>query len=159
MPTLLLAAMLAASIPTPARTGLPPEHELYRAVVALDQALFEAYNHCQLDKFAALLDEGVEFYHDQGGVTLGRQALTDAVRRNICGRVRRTALPETFEVHAMQGFGALHRGVHRFHPSKDGAPAEGEAQFVHLWRRNGDAWTVTRIISYDHRSLEDAPRP
>jgi hypothetical protein len=40
--------------------------ELDKAIATLDTALFDAYNHCDMDKFASLLSENVEFYHDQG---------------------------------------------------------------------------------------------
>jgi len=42
-----------------------------------------------LDKLRISFVENVEFYHDQGGVTLGRAALTDSVKKNICGKVTR----------------------------------------------------------------------
>jgi Domain of unknown function (DUF4440) len=45
------------------------QQELDSAITALDAALFDASNKCDLDKFASLIDENVEFYHDQGGVT------------------------------------------------------------------------------------------
>src|SRR2546429_5110218 len=38
---------------------------------------------------SSFLAEDVEFYHDQGGVTLGRAALTESVKNNICGKVTR----------------------------------------------------------------------
>ena len=47
--------------------------ELDKAITALDTKLFDAYNHCDLKTFDSLLADDVEFYHDQGGVTLGRQ--------------------------------------------------------------------------------------
>jgi len=35
------------------------------------------------------LADDVEFYHDQGGVTLGKEKLTESVKKNICGKVTR----------------------------------------------------------------------
>src|SRR5260370_30138550 len=46
--------------------------DLDKAIIALDTKLFDAYNHCDLKAFDSLLADDVEFYHDQGGVTLGR---------------------------------------------------------------------------------------
>lgn len=42
------------------------QEELNQAITALDAALFDAYNKCDLAKFASFIDEKVEFYHDQG---------------------------------------------------------------------------------------------
>jgi len=69
--------------------------DLDKTITALDKELFDAYNTCDLETFAKLFDENVEFYHDQGGVTLGRAALTESVKKNICGKVTRELLPAT----------------------------------------------------------------
>lgn len=63
--------------------------ELNKVITALDAALFDAYNKCDLVKFRSFIDENVEFYDDQAGVTLGRAALVEAVKKNICGQVTR----------------------------------------------------------------------
>jgi hypothetical protein len=38
-------------------------------------------NRCDLEKFSSFFTEDVEFYHDQGGVTPGKEKLTDSIRR------------------------------------------------------------------------------
>ena len=50
--------------------------------------------------------DDVEFYHDQGGVTLGKQNLTESLKKNICGKVRRALVPGTLEV-PIHGYGAV----------------------------------------------------
>lgn len=77
--------------------------ELDRAGAALDAALFDSYNKCDLDKFASFFGDDVEFYHDQGGVTLGKTSLTDSVKKNICGKVTRELISLT--VFPMKGYG------------------------------------------------------
>src|SRR5690242_11833954 len=69
--------------------SIKSQEELNNAVASLDAALFDSYNRCDLDKFATFFADDVEFYHDQGGVTLGKEKLTDSVRKNICGKVTR----------------------------------------------------------------------
>ena len=59
--------------------------------------------------------DDVEFYHDQDGVTLGKVALTDSVKKNICGKVTRELVPGSLKAYSMKGNGALELGVHRFH--------------------------------------------
>ena len=132
----------------------PTAAELKRTVTALDAAVFGAYNRCDLEAFGGFFVDDVEFYHDQGGVTLGRKALTDAVKQNICGKVTRELVPESLEVYPMKGYGAVEIGIHRFHhPGHDDTEGVGEARFIHLWQNKDGAWKITRVISYDHHSL------
>jgi hypothetical protein len=125
--------------------------ELDRAGAALDAALFDSYNKCDLDKFASFFVDEVEFYHDQGGLTMGKTALTDSVKKNICGKVTRELV--SLKVFPMKGYGLLETGVHRFHhPGHEGTEGVGEGQFIHLWQFKDGAWKITRAISYDHHS-------
>jgi Domain of unknown function (DUF4440) len=127
--------------------------ELDKTVTALDAALFDSYNHCDLTKFQSFFVENVEFYHDQGGVTLGSTALTDSVKKNICGQTTRELVPGTLQVHYMKGYGALEVGVHRFHhPGHEDTIGVGEGKFIHLWQYKDGAWKITRVISYDHHA-------
>ena len=48
--------------------------ELDSTMKALDAALFDSYNKCDLQKFKSFFVDNVEFYHDQGGLTLGKEA-------------------------------------------------------------------------------------
>ena len=150
---LLSTTIFQANAQSPKSMAL--KDELFRTVTSLDSALFEAYNQCDLEKFGTFFIDDVEFYHDQGGVTLGRQNLTESVKKNICGKVRRELVPETLEVYPMRGYGAVEMGVHRFHqPKVDPNKPVGEAKFVHLWQNKEGVWRITRVISYDHRSLK-----
>src|SRR5277367_7032042 len=106
--TLCTPASRAQSVPS--LDKIQNQEELDKAVTALDAALFDAYNRCDLDKFASYIDENVEFYHDQGGVTLGQKALTDSVKKNICGKVTRELVPGTLHIYHMKGYGALEVG-------------------------------------------------
>jgi hypothetical protein len=129
--------------------------ELYAIIEAQDAALFEAYNNCNMEKFGSFIDENVEFYHDNGGVTLGRQALVDSVKKNICGKVQRTLVPGTLEVYRIAGYGAFELGVHRFtHPNAQPPESDGEGSFAHLWRYKDGKWQVTRVVSYDHHEVK-----
>ena len=122
--------------------------ELDKTVAALDRALFDSYNTCDLRKFESFFADDVEFYHDQGGVTLGKAALTDAVRKNICGKTTRELV--SMQVFYMKGYGALETGVHRFHHPGHEEIGVGEGRFVHLWQYKDGRWKITRVVSYDH---------
>lgn len=150
---LLLTVLVAIAHPRPAGAqprGLDPGSPLHRTMAALDREVFAAYNSCDLDAFGALFAEDVEFYHDQGGLTRGRQALVASVKAHICGKTRRELVADTLEVYPMEGYGALQTGSHRF-CGFGSARCEGIARFIHLWQHTGDRWIITRVISYDHR--------
>ena len=128
-------APTASEQPIPSFDKIQNQEELNRAGAALDAALFDAYNRCDLDKFASFFVDDVEFYHDQGGVTLGKAALTDSVKKNICGKTTRELVPGTLKVYYMKGYGFVEMGVHRFHhPGHEDTEGVGEGQFVHLWQ-------------------------
>src|SRR5262249_24574908 len=127
--------------------------DLDKTITALDKQLFDAYNTCDLETFAKLLYENVEFYHDQGGVTLGRAALTESVKKNICGKTKRELLPATLQVFYMKDYGAIEMGIHRFHhPGHEDSEGVGEGRFIHLWQYKDGAWRITRVMSYDHHA-------
>jgi len=153
---LLVGVLIFGFCPSNAQTVLPldkinSQAELDSAITALDAALFDAYNRCDLDKFASFSVDNVEFYHDQGGATLGRANLTDSVKKNICGKTTRELVPGTLQVYYMKGYGAVEMGVHRFHhPGNEDKEGVGEGKFIHLWQYKDGAWKITRVISYDH---------
>jgi ketosteroid isomerase-like protein len=133
--------------------SIQSQEELNKAVASLDAALFDSYNRCDLQKFATFFADDVEFYHDQGGVTLGKAELTNSVKTNICGKVTRELVPGTLQVYHMKGYGAVEMGVHRFHhPGHDDTEPVGEGKFIHLWQYKDGAWKITRVISYDHHA-------
>jgi len=124
--------------------------ELDKTIAALDRALFDSYNGCDLAKFESFFADDVEFYHDQGGVTFGKAALTDAVRKNICGKTTRELV--SMQAFSMKGYGALETGVHRFHHPGHEEMGVGEGRFVHLWQYKDGRWKITRVVSYDHHT-------
>ena len=155
---LVLQFLLTTLSPASAQVILPLDKitnqaELEKTITALDAALFDAYNRCDLDKFGSFIAENVEFYHDKAGNTFGRTALTEAIKNNICGKVTRELVPGTLQVHPMKGYGALEIGVHRFHHPGVETDVLGEASFIHLWQYKDGAWKITRVISYDHHEV------
>ena len=96
---------------------------LYQTVASLDTQLFNAVNQCDLKTLNALWADDAEFYHDKGGLMVGR----------------------------LNGYGAVEIGVHRFyHPYEQDHGEVGEANFIHVWQNKDGAWKITRVISYDH---------
>lgn len=155
---LLLLPLLAAPS---ARAGAQSQQsttsadELFRTIASLDSAVFDAYNRCDLEKFGSFFTDDLEFYHDRTGLMRGRQAMVEATRKNICGKVRRDLVPGALEVHPLRGYGAVEIGAHRFCDPKEKSECDassGEAKFIHVWQNQDGAWKITRVISYDHVS-------
>ena len=121
--TLLFMLLLAMFVPRAGAQAvlslndIKSQAELDKAIAALDGALFDSYNRCDLEKFSSFFADDVEFYHDQGGATLGRAALTDSIKKNICGKVTRELVPGTLQVHYMKGYGAVEMGRPPLPPS------------------------------------------
>jgi hypothetical protein len=154
LPLLLLLSMAAPRAGARSPQGQTLPDELFRTVASLDGAVFDAFNRCDLERFGTYFVDDLEFYHDQGGVTLGRQKLTEDVKNNICGKVRRELVAGTLQVYPMHGYGAIEMGVHRFHhPKAEDTEPVGEAKFVHLWQLKDGAWKITRVLSYDHHTV------
>src|SRR5690242_10826876 len=102
--SLLFLVGLSGAQTVPALDKIQSQEELTKAVTALDAALFDSYNKCDLEKFASFFVDDVEFYHDQGGLLVGKAALTDAIKKNICGKVTRELVPGTMKVFPMKGY-------------------------------------------------------
>jgi hypothetical protein len=144
---LVLLAILA---PIPAWAGgLPAQDPLYKAIAAADAALFAATNRCDLTTLDTFLADDLEFYHDKGGLSVGKDDLLQKTKENICGKMVRELVPASLEVHALPGFGAIEICTHRFlHPNEPGNI--GQARFLHIWQNKNGAWTLSRVVSYDH---------
>ncbi len=153
--TLVLACCVAP--PVARSDSNANEATLTATVTALDANLFDAYNRCDLEAFARNFDPRVEFYHDQGGVTFDSETVVANTRKNICRKIRRELLPETFRVYPIKDYGAIEEGEHVF-CHVDTGNCEGIAKFVMIWHLNGGKWELTRIMSYGHRALTDKER-
>jgi len=153
LPLFTMCGLRADAQAVPALENIKSQDELNKAIASLDTALFDSYNRCDLQKFAKFFVDDVEFYHDQGGVTLGKEKLTESIKTNICGKVTRELVPGSLQVYHMKGYGAVEMGVHRFHhPGHDDTEGVGEGKFIHLWQYKDGAWKITRVISYDHHA-------
>lgn len=153
-PRLCLALVAALACATPAFAVDAPD-ALLQAITAQDAATFDAFNHCdkpgELAKHASHFAPDVEFYHDTGGVTWTRDAMIANTGKNVCGHFRRELVPGSLHVWPVKDFGAIETGSHTF--CQFGATTcEGLADFTIVWRRDGERWVITRVLSYGHRA-------
>ena len=122
---------------------------LFDTIKSADSKLFDAYNRCDLAVLGSMVSEDLEFYHDQTGLTVGKEPFLAVIKQNICGKVKRTLIENTLEVYPLKGYGAVEIGIHRFsNPNEPGNV--GDAKFVIIWHDVSGTWKVTRTISYEH---------
>ena len=126
---------------------------LTQVVAGLDAALFGAYNACDMAALDRLVADDLEFFHDNDGLSVGKQVFLDSTRKNICGKVQRELVSGTLEVYPLGTYGALEVGVHRFHHPGAANDDPGEGKFAIIWQRRSTGWVMTRTISYAHRSV------
>ncbi|HEX8638034.1 MAG TPA: nuclear transport factor 2 family protein, partial [Pyrinomonadaceae bacterium] len=127
-------------------------NDLSNQITAFDAVLFEAYNKCDIDKVGTFFAEDLEFYHEKGGLTLTRDATLSLMRKNLCGndnKVRRELVKGTMFVSPINNYGAVQTGEHRFYLTQKGQKEkmDGIGKFVMLWRKAGDQWKISRVIS------------
>lgn len=148
------AVRVVISVTRTTGTAAAAPDPLYRKLLALDTALFDSFNKCsnpaELAKHGAFFATDVEFYHDNGGLTLGAKALMENTRNNVCGKFRRELDVASFRVFPIPGYGAMTFGTHRFCHTP--TTCEGMAEFATVWKETGNVWQVTRALSYAHRS-------
>jgi hypothetical protein len=77
--------------------SIKSQAELDKTGAALDAALFDSFNHCDLEKFGTFLTENVEFYDDRDGLSVGRQRQIEDLKNYICGKVTREIVPGTLQ--------------------------------------------------------------
>jgi hypothetical protein len=149
--SVLVVGLLSGAFAVGAQAQLAATDPLFQTIQRLDTELFTAYNNCDIAKLGTMVSNDLEFYHDQTGLSVGRQVFLDAIQKNICGKVQRNLVAGSLEVYPLKGFGAVEIGVHRFHHTgQNDTEGVGEAKFVHIWQNKDGEWKVTRVISFDH---------
>ena len=156
----LLAISAILLLPVTARNQQTSQKqgELLTIISSLDHAFFEAYNKCELNKIESLFTSDIEFYHEKRGQLTGRQNVMEVFSKNLCGdksnRVRRELVEGTLQVYAIDNYGALAVGEHRFYLTQAGQKekVDGIGRFANLWQLRDGEWKMSRVFSYGFRS-------
>lgn len=124
---------------------------LYLQIAHMDSVLFNAFNSRDTATFKNLFTQDLEFYHDKGGLTGYNQTVEfmRATARNNNG-LKRDLVPGTLEVYPIPNYGAMEIGSHTFCHTENGKQDCGTFKFVHIWKKTGNEWKITRVISYGH---------
>src|ERR1700681_367727 len=81
----LLVLLSLCVVPIDAQSTAQPD-PLFKTIQSLDTKLFDAYNHCDLTTLGAMVSDDLEFYHDQTGLSVGKEPFLAAIKQNICGK-------------------------------------------------------------------------
>ena len=116
----------------------------------MDAKTFAAFNKHDLDGLMAIFTRDVEFYHDKGGLTNYDQT-RDGFRTMFANMpdIRRDMVG-SLEVYPIKDFGAIEVGTHRFCHKENGRDDCGEFPFVMIWKKDGETWKISRVVSYGH---------
>lgn len=147
-----------------AKPALPEGAALTEAIHAADTALFGLFfEGCDPAKLRAMVTDGMEFYHDKGGVTSSSGAdfardyaqSCEARKAPDAWRSRRALLPESLHVDPVPGFGAMEVGEHQFYERKGEGTEKlvGRAGFAMVWRLDGATWKLHRVLSFGHKPV------
>ena len=121
--------------------------ELYDTIIELDKTYFTAYNECDMKTQNELYDEDIEFYHDMGGLATDKVELLKSIEKNICGKVTRTLIEESVEVHPIKDFGAVQIGMHKFYNNQEPNAISKPSKFIVIWKKTDSKWLMSRVIS------------
>jgi len=152
--TLLASLLIAATASAAANTATAASETAdarFKRIEALDRAVFEAFNTCDIKKLESYFSPTLEFYHDLNGPSWGRDKFIGDVKAHVCGKFERKLVAGSLEVHPLGQWGAMYMGTHLFCKTS-AAKCEGQGKFMHIWENKEGDWKITRVVSYDHRA-------
>ena len=101
----------------------------------------------------AYFSSDLEFYHDKGGkddYAQTRSKMEQLFARNTETGFRRDLEPGSLQVYPVPGSGAIQINRHRFCHIEQGKMDCGSFKNIMVWKKEGDQWLITRVISVDH---------
>lgn len=149
MPMALAAFAIRLGAQAPRDTF--PEQSLRAEIARMDSALFATFNARDLTTLKTFFSPDLEFYQDNEGLENYSQTVKDFHEMfQQPSRIRRELVPGSLEVYPIKGYGAIEVGSHRFCHDEHGKAECGTFKFLHVWRRTGRRWQLSRIVSYAH---------
>jgi ketosteroid isomerase-like protein len=147
--TTIVATALRLGAQTPA--GAKGAHSLQGEITRADSLLFAAFNAGDLKRLQSYFAPDLEFYQDNEGLENYAQTMKDFEQMfHQPSRIRRELVPGTLEIYPIKNYGAIEAGSHRFCHEENGRTECGTFKFLHVWRKAGTAWQLSRIVSYAH---------
>ncbi len=152
------ALFLVATILLFSNVGLAHEKKvastppaLYREIATQDSMMFAAFNTQNLGVFKSYFSNDLEWFQDNGGL-IGYDTVFMNFENNFKkeNKLTRKLLKKTLEVHPIKNYGAIEIGTHQFRHMENGREEIGIFKFLMIWKKTGNKWQITRVVSYDH---------
>lgn len=126
--------------------------ELFETIAGMDTKIFDAFNAHDVDRLMSLFTDDLEFYHDTGGLQDYRQN-AEGFKKMFASvpDIRRDLVKGSLEVYQIKDYGAMEIGQHRFCHKENGKDDCGTFGFAMVWRKTGESWKISRVLSYGHQ--------
>lgn len=126
--------------------------ELFETIARLDSEIFGAFNKHDVARLMSLFTEDLEFYHDTGGLSNYAEN-GESFKKMFASTpdIRRDLEPGSLQVYPIKDYGAMEIGRHRFCHKENGKDECGSFGFAMVWRKTGDSWKISRVLSYGHK--------
>ncbi len=151
---LLITSLALVLAPAAQSSDQPPPTDasgLTETITRMDAKIFDAFNAHKVDALMAMFTDDLEFYQDNDGVKNYQQAFGDFKKMfESASDIKRVLLKETLEVYPIKDYGAIEIGAHRFCHTENGKDECGNFKFAMVWKKTGDSWKISRVISYGH---------
>jgi ketosteroid isomerase-like protein len=145
----IVAAALRVDAQAPAATNV--DQTLQAEIARVDSLLFAAFNAGDLKRLKAFFAPDLEFYQDNEGLENYAQTMKDFQEMlPQPSKIRRELVSGSLEVYPIKNYGAIEVGSHRFCHEENGRTECGTFKFLHVWRKTGNTWRLSRIVSYSH---------
>ncbi len=140
--------------------------ELFQNLKKKDSIIFDlSFNRCKISVLDDIISEDLEFYHDTGGITLGKEQFIQSVKNNICSNPNskpvRELIANSLQVYPLYNndgklYGAIQKGDHHFYLKESGKIRPTvSSKFTHLWILKDNKWTLKRVLSYHHQPIQN----
>jgi ketosteroid isomerase-like protein len=124
---------------------------LYQEIAKMDSILFAAYNHQDFITLKSLFTNDLEWFQDNEGLITYQTVMSNfeaMLKRE--NKLTRTLIKGSLEVHPIKNYGAMETGIHEFRHFENGKEEIGNFKFLMIWKKTGDQWKISRVVSYDH---------
>lgn len=144
---ILISCLIAAQEKKVAITS----SQLFNEIASMDSILFDAFNTQNMDTFKQLFTTDLEWYQDNGGLIPYRKVFENFENTfKKPEKLTRQLVKSSLEVHPIENYGAIELGTHKFRHFENGKEEVGTFKFLMIWKKTGEKWQISRVISYDH---------
>jgi ketosteroid isomerase-like protein len=145
---LLVLSVLSSAAEAPDKA----QTELVAMIARMDSEIFDAFNKHDVARLMSFFTEDLEFYHDSGGLSnYAENAGSFKKMFASTPDIRRDLEPGSLQVYPIKDYGAMEIGRHRFCHKENGKDDCGTFGFAMVWRKTGESWKISRVLSYGHK--------